>query len=108
MARFGPPQVDAHQPGKNHANQHRHQGQAVILLADDFVVQAEDVLPDEAGRRRMVCHVSVRCIVHMVTSNEISVAADMRRITRHCIAACFFSQSSKSSCDITERYAFML
>ena len=49
-----PSQVDAHQPGKQHADQDRDQGQRVILLADDFVVQAENVLPDKASRRRMV------------------------------------------------------
>ena len=26
----------------------------------------------------------------------------------HCIAACFLSQSSKSDCDMTYKYAFML
>ncbi len=52
-----PSQVDAHQPGKEHANQNRHQGQAVILLADDFVVQTENVLADKTGRRRVV-----RCV----------------------------------------------
>ena len=58
--KVGPSQVDAHQPGKKHADQNCHQGQPVILLPDDLVVQAENVLPNKAGRRRMVCYVGVR------------------------------------------------
>jgi hypothetical protein len=35
-------------------------GEPVILLADDFVVQAEDVLADETGWRSMLLRMSVR------------------------------------------------
>ncbi len=38
----------------------RDQGQPVILLADDFVVEAEDVLPNEARRGRVVRYMCVR------------------------------------------------
>jgi hypothetical protein len=41
--------MDAHDPGKHHADQGGDQGQRVILLADDFVVEAENMLSDEAG-----------------------------------------------------------
>ena len=47
-------QMDAHEPGKDHSDQGGDQGQRVILLADDFVVEAEDVLPNEAGRGSVV------------------------------------------------------
>ena len=73
-----PAQVEAHEPGEEHPNQHRRQGEPVILLADDFMVEAEDVLADEAGWRSMLSRVSVRCIVHWVTSKQRS----HRR--RHC------------------------
>ncbi len=43
--KVGPAQMDAHQPGKHHPHQNGDQGQGVILLPDDFVVQAEDMLP---------------------------------------------------------------
>ena len=35
-------EVDAHEPGEKHSDQGRDQGQRVILLADHFVVDAED------------------------------------------------------------------
>ena len=46
-------QVIAHEQRQAHADQHRKQGQEVVLDADDLVVQAEDILPDEALRRVM-------------------------------------------------------
>ena len=53
----------------------------------------------------------VRCyVVHFLTSKEYvlihsRVNADGKS---YCMAASFFSQSSKSCWDITSRYAFML
>jgi hypothetical protein len=44
-------QVNPQEPGKNHPDEHRDKRQTVILLADHFVIQAEDVFADEAGRR---------------------------------------------------------
>jgi hypothetical protein len=41
--------VKAHEPGKDHSNDGGNQGQRVILLADNFVVKAEHMLPNEAG-----------------------------------------------------------
>ena len=45
---IAPAQVDTHEPGKEHPHHGGDQSQRVILLADDFVVQAEDMLPNEA------------------------------------------------------------
>src|ERR1039457_6271898 len=45
--------VESHEQRKTHDDQHRKQGQKVVLDADDLVVQAEDILPDEALRRVM-------------------------------------------------------
>ena len=50
-----PPQVDAHQPGKHHADEHSGQAQTVILLADHLVIEAKNVFPDETRRRPVVC-----------------------------------------------------
>jgi hypothetical protein len=51
--------MDSHQPGKHHPNQDGDQRHTVILLADDLVVETENVLPDEARRRRVMCR---RCM----------------------------------------------
>jgi hypothetical protein len=50
-----PPQVDTHQPGKDHADDHGDQAQAVVLFADYFVIQAKNVLADKRRWRPMVC-----------------------------------------------------
>ncbi len=55
-----PPEVNAHQPRKEHPNQNCHQGEPVVLLADDLVIQAENVFPNEAGGRRGMYYVCVR------------------------------------------------
>ena len=90
----GPRQMNAHQPGEEHSDQHSDESQTVILLADDFVVEAEDVLPNEAGGRMMRC-LSVRCIVHRFTSRDILATRRAReRLDRYCNAACFFIQAS--------------
>ena len=39
---------------KHHPHEHRDEGKRVVLLADHFVVEAEDVLPDETLRRGVV------------------------------------------------------
>jgi hypothetical protein len=41
--------MDAHQPGKEHAYEDGNERQSVVLFADYFVIQTEDMLPDEAG-----------------------------------------------------------
>jgi hypothetical protein len=47
--------VNSHEPRKNHPDEHGYESKSVVLLADDFVVKAEDVLPDEAlGRGLML------------------------------------------------------
>jgi hypothetical protein len=43
-------EVDAHEPGKQHPDQSSDQRQRVILFADDFVVEAEDMFPEKACR----------------------------------------------------------
>ena len=48
-----PGQMHAHQERKRHPQEHREQGQAPILYADDLVVQAEDVLANPSGWRRV-------------------------------------------------------
>ena len=43
----GPHQVDPHQQGEEHADEDRGQGEKVVLEADDFVIEAENVFPNE-------------------------------------------------------------
>src|SRR5712691_9438843 len=49
----GPDHVDAHQQREEHSDKYCRQRQEVILQADDFVVQTENPLADEALRGRM-------------------------------------------------------
>ena len=49
-----PDQVNAHQPGEDHADEHSDEGKRVVLLSDHFVVETEDVFADEALWRLMV------------------------------------------------------
>src|SRR5580658_1897142 len=58
-----PTQMDAHEPGKEHSEESRDQGQRVILLADDLMISTEDVLPNEAGRGSMT-HCMCGHVVH--------------------------------------------
>jgi hypothetical protein len=84
--------MDAHDPGKYHPDQGGEQCQRVILFADNFVVEAEDMLPNEAGRGSML-HRMCGHIVH---------CADLKRdvLSRCCInnsycsAACCLIQAS--------------
>src|SRR5205823_7350067 len=46
-------QVDPHQHGKNETDKHRSQRQEVVLNANNFMIEAEDVFADEASRRSM-------------------------------------------------------
>ena len=48
-----PDHVDAHQQRQEHADKHRRERQKVILQPDDFVIQAENVFANEAGRGRV-------------------------------------------------------
>src|SRR5260370_39200229 len=75
-----PAQMDAHDPGQHHADQGGEQRQRVILLANDFVVKAENMLPNEAGRSS-VLHRMCGHIVHCahLTSKE------MFGLSRSCI-----------------------
>jgi hypothetical protein len=50
----GPNQVNPHQPRKHHPYEHRNDREEVVLLANHFVVEAEDVLADETSWRRVV------------------------------------------------------
>ncbi len=49
-------EVDAHQPGQEHSDKRGEERQSVILLADHFMVETEDVLPNKACRRRVVVY----------------------------------------------------
>jgi hypothetical protein len=63
-----PAQVDAHQPRKNHSAKSGEQGERVILLADHFMIEAEDVFAKETRRWGVVlCHMYCR-VVHILTS----------------------------------------
>ena len=62
---ISPAEVNTHEPGKEHSHDRGDQSQRVILLADHFVVNAEDVLPNEAGRSSVLRCVG-RHIVHCV------------------------------------------
>ena len=42
-----------HKQRKKHAEEHREQRQEIILDPDHLVIQAENVFPDEPGRRLM-------------------------------------------------------
>ena len=63
-----PAQVQSHDPGKHHPHKYGHEGQRVVLLADYFVVETEDVLPDETLRRGVVCRMC-RYVVHRIYLN---------------------------------------
>jgi hypothetical protein len=52
--------MDSHEPGQNHPHDDRDQGQRVILLADHFVIETEDVLADKAGGWRVMLYVGRR------------------------------------------------
>ena len=43
----GPNQVDAHQQGEKHADEDGGEREEKILNADDFVIEAENLLADE-------------------------------------------------------------
>jgi hypothetical protein len=45
--------MDAHKQREKHADEHRSQREEVILEADDFVVETEDPLSNEALRGRV-------------------------------------------------------
>src|SRR6267154_2080130 len=55
--------MEAHEPGKEHSDQGGEQCQRVILLADDFMIKTEDMLPNEACRGYMM-HRMCGHIVH--------------------------------------------
>jgi hypothetical protein len=50
-----PAQMDAHEPGQKHSHEHGDQGQSVILLANYFVIQTENMFSDETRGRLMSC-----------------------------------------------------
>jgi hypothetical protein len=100
---IGPAQMQAHDPGEHHPHEYRHQSESVVLLADHLVVEAENVLPNEALRRGMVLRRMCRYIVHGFSSNQRMAVLTASRRSGYCSAACFFSQSSKSACESTER-----
>ena len=49
-----PRQMQAHQERQGHADEHGEQGQEQILNADHLVIDAEDIFPNETGRRLVV------------------------------------------------------
>jgi hypothetical protein len=60
--------VDAHEPGKHHADKNRHQRQAVILFPDHFVIEAEHVLAYEACRWSMLMNCVLERLLHIFAS----------------------------------------
>jgi hypothetical protein len=46
--------MQAHQERQSHPDEHREQGQAQVLNANYFVIDAEDIFPDETGRGLML------------------------------------------------------
>jgi hypothetical protein len=52
--------MDAHEPGQNHADEHRYQRERVILFADHFVIEAKDPLANEASGLRVLVNRSLR------------------------------------------------
>ena len=62
-----PCQVNPHDPGQYQPDVNRHQREGVILLADHFVIEAEDVLPDEPCGWSMVMDSLSGHIVHEMT-----------------------------------------
>ena len=106
----GPCKVDPHEPGKQHSGKSGDQGQCVILLADHLMIQTEDVFPNETCRRSVVLHRVRRYVVHLLSPQKRCLIRPRMNADgkSYCDAACFFSQSLKSSWDNTLRYAFML
>jgi hypothetical protein len=48
--------METHQPGKDHAHANSQETKGIVLFADHFMIEAEDVLPEKSLRRRMnVC-----------------------------------------------------
>ena len=62
-----PRQVNSHDPGQHQPDVNRHQRQRVVLLANDFMVEAEDVLPNEPRRRSVMMNSRCGHVVHGVT-----------------------------------------
>jgi hypothetical protein len=63
--------VNTHQPGKHHPNEYGEERQAVVLLSDHFVIEAEDVFANEASRRCVLMHrVLCRSFMHVLASKR--------------------------------------
>ena len=55
-SRRWPDEVEPHQPGKCHAHADSQETKGIVLFSDHFVIEAEDVFPEESFRRCMsVC-----------------------------------------------------
>ena len=70
-----PAEVETHEPGQEHSHYGGDQGQGVVLLSDDFVVKAEDMLANEA------CGGSVR---HCVSRHVVHCAHLKRDVLSGC------------------------
>jgi hypothetical protein len=53
--------MNPHKPGKDHPDENGNQRKSVVLLSNDFVIEAEDVLPDEAPGRSVMLSLLSRC-----------------------------------------------
>ena len=104
--RIRPHQVNAHQPGEHHPGEDGNQSQAVILFADDLMVDAEYVVANEALRGRMV--LDMRCLRRSSMNSPQDRTLPRHFPTRLLQCRFLFSQLSKSSRDMTCRYVFML
>src|SRR5579863_9553389 len=62
--------METHQPGKHHADKHGDESQGVILLADHFVIEAENIIPKETLRRCVNMSLGLQgCIFQGFTSS---------------------------------------
>ena len=83
-----PDQVNAHQQRQEHPDKHRRERQEEILNADDFVIEAENVFPDETLRSVRVnrfAGVAIYCFSASRAASHLSKSSWLTTWTMPCI-----------------------
>src|SRR6202041_1069066 len=99
-----PNQMKTHQPRKHHADKHRDKRKRIVLFADYFVVEAENVFAPEALRRSMHVNLRLQRWFHqstLVTANSRRISNPLERVLvskNYCSEIFCFIHLSKSSC----------